>query len=144
MAIGCAKPLCPRVQCVLSLSFRARIKSPKEVSGGVCKEDSSHFQNYHFSHHSHFNQIFIMATFIEAEAGPSTIPEQNGTKLYERLTQSSANRRTYEDDDERNSDEADDDELFDELERELEEEDERGSGVMGRLREERMEQLRNQ
>lgn len=83
-----------------------------------------------------------MATFIEAEAGPSTITDQSGTKLYERLTQSSANRRTYEDDDERNSEDADDDELFDELERELE--DERGSGVMGRLREERMEQLRNQ
>jgi hypothetical protein len=85
-----------------------------------------------------------MATFIEAEAGPSTVPNQSGAKLYERLTQSSTNRRTYENDDERNSDEADDDELFDELERELEEEDERGSGVMGRLREERMEQLRNQ
>jgi len=85
-----------------------------------------------------------MATFIEAEAGPSTVSNQSGAKLYERLNQSSTNRRAYENDDERNSDEADDDELFDELERELEEEDERGSGVMGRLREERMEQLRNQ
>lgn len=49
------------------------------------------------------------------------------------------NRRVYENDDEWNLDEVDDDELFDELEWELEEEDECGFGVMGRLREECME-----
>lgn len=86
----------------------------------------------------------MTTTFIEAEAGPSKISTQNDSKLHQRLTQSSTNRKRFEDDNERNSDHVDDDELFDELERELEEEDERGSGMMGRLREERMEELRRQ
>lgn len=86
-----------------------------------------------------------MSTFTEAEAGPSTaVPG-----LHERLSRATAGRQgkdLFEKDDEQDGDDrsVDSDDLFDELERELDEQGGRGGGMMGRLREERMEELRRQ
>lgn len=80
-----------------------------------------------------------MASTDEAkEDGPSSPPT-----LHSRLESAANSRRRKEDEDSDGLDELSDSELFDELERELEEEGERG-GTMGRLREERMNELKRQ
>jgi hypothetical protein len=70
--------------------------------------------------------------------------EAGSPTLHARLTQATSSRRTAGRElDDRDDDDVSDSELFDELERELEEEGERG-GVMGRLREDRMKELKRQ
>jgi hypothetical protein len=71
------------------------------------------------------------------EDGPSS------PSLHSRLTLSASTRRQEIGEDGDEDDDLSDSELFDELERELEEEGERG-GVVGRLREERMKELKRQ
>jgi hypothetical protein len=76
-----------------------------------------------------------MSTFIEADAEKPSQAAQLA-----RLHKSAVSRRRQHSSDDEGD--VEDDDIFDELERELEEEDERGNGVMGRLREERMAALR--
>lgn len=70
--------------------------------------------------------------------------ESSSPSLHSRLTQASSSRRKADrESDDQNEEDISDSELFDELERELEEEGDRG-GVMGRLREDRMMELKRQ
>lgn len=74
----------------------------------------------------------------EVASGPSRIPDED-LGLYSRLRDNIAASDARDDED----NDLSDSELFDELERELEEEEARG-GTAGRLREDRMEELKRQ
>jgi hypothetical protein len=84
-----------------------------------------------------------MADTIAEARQPETYADgPSSPSLHSRLTLNASKRRTSEEDEDAQSD-LSDSELFEELERELEEEGERG-GVVGRLREERMKELKRQ
>ena len=83
---------------------------------------------------------------VETQEVPPPVDDEgpSSPSLHARLTLSTSFRRQAErEDDDDDEDGLSDSELFDELERELDEEGDRG-GVVGRLREERMKELKRQ